>query len=198
MIGANKPRMLSIALPHVDAWNTWFTHYGNTADGLRRAQRVRVGRAERAGRDPTEIERSACVLVEVEPGARRAAPRRCRRSRPRTLRRTCARSSRRARTRRSSSSIRSRSRRSARSAQCSADEVALRLCVPRLSSAWRAARLRFSDAYSSATSGWRRRWSRKSRWSACGALPATTTYRWCGSVPGGHRNASRPRIPLSP
>ena len=34
MIGANRPRMLSIALPHVDAWNTCFTHYGNTAEGF--------------------------------------------------------------------------------------------------------------------------------------------------------------------
>src|SRR6185436_20159546 len=49
MIGANKPRMLSIALPHVDAWNTWFTHYDNTAEGF--------------------AEHSAYVLVEVEPGA---------------------------------------------------------------------------------------------------------------------------------
>ena len=69
MIGANKPRMLSIALPHVDAWNTWFTHYGNTAEGFAEHNAYVSGEAERAGRDPTEIERSACVLVEVEPGA---------------------------------------------------------------------------------------------------------------------------------
>jgi len=69
MIGANKPRMLSIALPHVDAWNTWFTHYGNTAEGFAEHNAYVSGEAERAGRDPAEIERSACVLVEVEPGA---------------------------------------------------------------------------------------------------------------------------------
>src|SRR4029077_13520189 len=34
MVGANAPRMLSIALPHVDAWNTWFTPYGNTPEGF--------------------------------------------------------------------------------------------------------------------------------------------------------------------
>ena len=34
MLGANRPRMLSIGLPHVDAWNTWYTHYGNTPDGF--------------------------------------------------------------------------------------------------------------------------------------------------------------------
>jgi probable F420-dependent oxidoreductase len=69
MIGANKPRMLAIALPHVDAWNTWFTHYGNTADGFAAHNAAISAAAERAGRDPAEVERSACVLVEVEPGA---------------------------------------------------------------------------------------------------------------------------------
>jgi alkanesulfonate monooxygenase SsuD/methylene tetrahydromethanopterin reductase-like flavin-dependent oxidoreductase (luciferase family) len=58
MIGANAPRMLSIALPHVDAWNTWFTHYGNTAEGF--AQHNAMVSAA-AG-----LERSACVLVEVD------------------------------------------------------------------------------------------------------------------------------------
>lgn len=71
MIGANKPRMLSIALPHVDAWNTWFTHYGNTAEGFAAHNAEISEAAERAGRDPAEIERSACVLV----GADRAGER---------------------------------------------------------------------------------------------------------------------------
>jgi probable F420-dependent oxidoreductase len=66
MVGANKPRMLAIALPHVDAWNTWFTHYGNTADGFARHNAEITAAAERAGRDPATLERSACVLVEVD------------------------------------------------------------------------------------------------------------------------------------
>src|SRR3954469_16909326 len=65
MIGANRPRMLSIALPYVDAWNTWFTHYGNSAEGFAAHNATITEAAERAGRDPAEIERSACVLVEV-------------------------------------------------------------------------------------------------------------------------------------
>jgi alkanesulfonate monooxygenase SsuD/methylene tetrahydromethanopterin reductase-like flavin-dependent oxidoreductase (luciferase family) len=71
MIGANAPRMLSITLPHVDAWNTWFTHYGNTAEGFAEHNAGITGAAERAGRDPAEIERSACVLVEVESAGER-------------------------------------------------------------------------------------------------------------------------------
>jgi probable F420-dependent oxidoreductase len=67
MIGANAPRMLSITLPHVDAWNTWYTHYRNTPEGFARQSAEVSNAAERAGRDPAQIERSACVLVEVEP-----------------------------------------------------------------------------------------------------------------------------------
>jgi alkanesulfonate monooxygenase SsuD/methylene tetrahydromethanopterin reductase-like flavin-dependent oxidoreductase (luciferase family) len=63
MIGANAPRMLSITLPHVDAWNTWFTHYGNTPEGFAAHNAEISEAAERAGRDPAEIERSACVFV---------------------------------------------------------------------------------------------------------------------------------------
>ena len=88
MIGANGPRMLSIALPHVDAWNTWYTHYGNTPEGFARHNAEITEAAERAGRDPAEIERSACVLVEVEPG-RRAAARRRAGARPTGSRITC-------------------------------------------------------------------------------------------------------------
>jgi alkanesulfonate monooxygenase SsuD/methylene tetrahydromethanopterin reductase-like flavin-dependent oxidoreductase (luciferase family) len=69
MIGANAPRMLSITLPHVDAWNTWFTHYGNTAEGFAEHNAMISVAAERAGRDPADVERSACVLVQVGDGA---------------------------------------------------------------------------------------------------------------------------------
>jgi alkanesulfonate monooxygenase SsuD/methylene tetrahydromethanopterin reductase-like flavin-dependent oxidoreductase (luciferase family) len=68
MIGANAPRMLSITLPHVDAWNTWFTPYGNTPEGFALHNAEISVAVERAGRDPAEIERSACVLVEVDGG----------------------------------------------------------------------------------------------------------------------------------
>ena len=68
MIGANRPRMLAIALPHVDAWNTWYTHYGNTAEGFAEQNAAVSEQAERAGRDPAELERSACVLVHLEGG----------------------------------------------------------------------------------------------------------------------------------
>lgn len=71
MVGTRGPRMLAITLPHVDAWNTWYEWYGNTAEGFA-AESARVSEAaERAGRDPAEVERSACVFVEVEPAGER-------------------------------------------------------------------------------------------------------------------------------
>jgi alkanesulfonate monooxygenase SsuD/methylene tetrahydromethanopterin reductase-like flavin-dependent oxidoreductase (luciferase family) len=71
MVGANAPRMLAITLPHVDAWNTWFTHYGNTAEGFDVHNREISDAAERAGRDPATLERSACVYVRVGDGGER-------------------------------------------------------------------------------------------------------------------------------
>jgi alkanesulfonate monooxygenase SsuD/methylene tetrahydromethanopterin reductase-like flavin-dependent oxidoreductase (luciferase family) len=66
MLGANAPRMLSIGLPHVDSWNTWFSRYGNTVEGFA-AENARISAtAERVGRDPRTLERSACVFVSVE------------------------------------------------------------------------------------------------------------------------------------
>jgi alkanesulfonate monooxygenase SsuD/methylene tetrahydromethanopterin reductase-like flavin-dependent oxidoreductase (luciferase family) len=66
LTGATAPRLLSIALPHVEAWNTWFTRYGNTVEGFAAHNAEIDEAAERAGRDPRELERSACVFVALE------------------------------------------------------------------------------------------------------------------------------------
>src|SRR5207247_8163794 len=34
MIGSNGERMLGVALPHVDWWNTWYSSYGNAVAGF--------------------------------------------------------------------------------------------------------------------------------------------------------------------
>ena len=71
MIGSNGPRMLAAALPHVDAWNTWFEDYGNRAEGFA-ALNARVTCACRdAGRDPSSVARSACVFVRLGAGGQR-------------------------------------------------------------------------------------------------------------------------------
>ena len=69
MIGANGPRMLATTLPHVDAWNTWFDDFGNTPEGFAALSAAIGEAAERAGRDPAAIERSACVLVVLDRAA---------------------------------------------------------------------------------------------------------------------------------
>ena len=69
MIGSNGPRMLGTALPHVDAWNTWYEDYANTADGFARLNQRTTAAARAAGRDPDDIARSACVLVALDPAS---------------------------------------------------------------------------------------------------------------------------------
>jgi probable F420-dependent oxidoreductase len=65
MIGSNGPRMLAATLPHVDAWNTWYEDYGNSPDGFAKLNDRITGAAREAGRDPGDVERSACVLVAL-------------------------------------------------------------------------------------------------------------------------------------
>jgi probable F420-dependent oxidoreductase len=73
MIGTMGPRMLHLAARYADAWNTWFTWYGNRPAGLT-ALKEKVDAACLAeGRDPATLERSAAVLVQLED---RAVPRR--------------------------------------------------------------------------------------------------------------------------
>jgi len=71
MVGSNGERMLGVTLPHVDAWNTWFTSYGNTAEGFARLDDRVSAVCRRVGREPREVARSACVLVTVDGGGER-------------------------------------------------------------------------------------------------------------------------------
>jgi len=69
MLGSSGPRMLEIAVPHVQAWNAWFDLFGNTPEGFAAESAKVTAAAERAGRDPAEIARSACVLVVLDRSA---------------------------------------------------------------------------------------------------------------------------------
>jgi probable F420-dependent oxidoreductase len=69
MVGSNGERMLGITLPYVDAWNTWYSSYGNSADGFAALSSQIDAAVERAGRDPREVARSACVLVALDSAA---------------------------------------------------------------------------------------------------------------------------------
>lgn len=73
MLGSVSPRMMRIGLPHVDAWNVWWSDYRNDVDGFA-AVRARVGDAlAQAGRAPGEVEATAAVFVHLPGGAGRLA-----------------------------------------------------------------------------------------------------------------------------
>ena len=66
MIGSNGPRMLAATLPHVHAWNTWYEDYGNSPEAFATLNERISAAARDAGREPGDIERSACALVAVD------------------------------------------------------------------------------------------------------------------------------------
>jgi alkanesulfonate monooxygenase SsuD/methylene tetrahydromethanopterin reductase-like flavin-dependent oxidoreductase (luciferase family) len=70
MAGTTGPRQLAATLPYVGSWNTWWDWYGNTAEGFAARTAEITAAARSAGREPAEIERSACVLVVLDPAAR--------------------------------------------------------------------------------------------------------------------------------
>jgi alkanesulfonate monooxygenase SsuD/methylene tetrahydromethanopterin reductase-like flavin-dependent oxidoreductase (luciferase family) len=73
MLGSVSPRMMGIGLPHVDAWNVWWSDYRNDVEGFA-AVRARVEQAlERAGRAPGDVEATAAVLVQLPGGVGRLA-----------------------------------------------------------------------------------------------------------------------------
>jgi alkanesulfonate monooxygenase SsuD/methylene tetrahydromethanopterin reductase-like flavin-dependent oxidoreductase (luciferase family) len=71
ILGSVSPRMMRIGLPHVDAWNVWWSDYGNDAESFA-AVRTRVEEAaEQADRAPGEVEATAAVLVQLPGGVGR-------------------------------------------------------------------------------------------------------------------------------
>jgi probable F420-dependent oxidoreductase len=73
MIGSNGPRMLRIAAPHVDMWNTWFVWFGNQVNGLTPLFRELDEACAEMGRDPVSVQRTAAVYVQLGRGSGRVA-----------------------------------------------------------------------------------------------------------------------------
>jgi probable F420-dependent oxidoreductase len=71
MIGSNGPRMLRIAVPHVQAWNTWFADIDNSPEGLAALREAVDGACRDTGADPGSIERTVAVLVRFPDGVGR-------------------------------------------------------------------------------------------------------------------------------
>ncbi len=71
LIGSTGRRMLTITLPHADAWNVWWARFGNTPEGFARQSRLVDEVCEEVGRDPAGIERTAAVLCQFPGGGGR-------------------------------------------------------------------------------------------------------------------------------
>lgn len=71
MLGSVGPRMLGIGLPHVDAWNVWWSDYGNSAAGFGELRERVEEAAAAAGREPGEVAATAAVLVQLPDGGGR-------------------------------------------------------------------------------------------------------------------------------
>lgn len=65
MVGSNSPRMLSIALPVVDAWNVWWSIYDNSVERFAEVK----AEVDRAMPDGRSVAATAAVLVTL-PGGR--------------------------------------------------------------------------------------------------------------------------------
>jgi alkanesulfonate monooxygenase SsuD/methylene tetrahydromethanopterin reductase-like flavin-dependent oxidoreductase (luciferase family) len=73
LIGSNGPRMLRATMGDADMWNTWYLDYGNRAPGLFPLLETVDQACEDVGRDPSEIERTAAVYVQLSRGRGRSA-----------------------------------------------------------------------------------------------------------------------------
>jgi alkanesulfonate monooxygenase SsuD/methylene tetrahydromethanopterin reductase-like flavin-dependent oxidoreductase (luciferase family) len=71
LLGSTGPRMMAIALPHVDAWNVWWGEYGNTVAGFVEVRNRVAEACEQAGRDPATLAATAAVHIRLPGGAGR-------------------------------------------------------------------------------------------------------------------------------
>jgi alkanesulfonate monooxygenase SsuD/methylene tetrahydromethanopterin reductase-like flavin-dependent oxidoreductase (luciferase family) len=69
LVGSMGERMLGITLPWVQAWNAWFTWFGNSVEGYRPMRDAVDAACRAAGREPAEVERTLALLVGF-PGAK--------------------------------------------------------------------------------------------------------------------------------
>jgi probable F420-dependent oxidoreductase len=73
LIGSTSPRMLSITAAHMDAWNLWYSLFGNTAEGFAAAKAEADAALTAHGRNPAEVEAGCTILVQLPDGGGRQA-----------------------------------------------------------------------------------------------------------------------------
>jgi alkanesulfonate monooxygenase SsuD/methylene tetrahydromethanopterin reductase-like flavin-dependent oxidoreductase (luciferase family) len=73
LIGSNGTRMLRIAVPHIDLWNSWYTGFDNDPARLAPLLDTVDEVCRHVGRDPAEVDRTVAVLVQLKRGTGRIA-----------------------------------------------------------------------------------------------------------------------------
>ncbi len=68
MIGSAGERMLQIALPHVQAWNVWFSDTRNSPAGVAPLKEKVAAVCAKVGRDPATVDATMAVLVQLPGG----------------------------------------------------------------------------------------------------------------------------------
>jgi probable F420-dependent oxidoreductase len=68
MVGTVGPRMLRLAATHADAWNAWFSWFGNSPQGVASLREKVDAACAAVGRDPFTLERTVSVLIQVGEG----------------------------------------------------------------------------------------------------------------------------------
>ena len=71
MVGSVRPRMLSITLPYIDAWNVWWSDYGNTTAGIAELKAKVDQQVVEHGRDAGSVSATCAVLVQLPTGVGR-------------------------------------------------------------------------------------------------------------------------------
>lgn len=73
MVGSNGSRMLRIAAPFVDMWNTWHVWYDNRPEQISPLIDELEAACRDVGRDPSEIVKTAALYVQLSRGSGRVA-----------------------------------------------------------------------------------------------------------------------------
>ncbi len=71
MVGSTRPRMLSITLPFVDAWNVWWSDYGNTPAGFAELKANVDDQAVQHGREAGGVVATCAVFIQLPGGGGR-------------------------------------------------------------------------------------------------------------------------------
>ena len=71
LVGSVRPRMLSITLPYVDAWNVWWSDYGNTPAAFADLKTRVDQQVIEHGRPAGSVSATCAVLIQLDGGVGR-------------------------------------------------------------------------------------------------------------------------------